>query len=391
MVPPRESVDRVLDAEKVTRKALVAGVGADPDVVRKVTEKLATALEVQGFLVAVLPEERLQHTAVLYLLAAGNAVAEPGEVTFGEAASYLRFISKIDFRATVYRPWSGLITADTLLHDGVPVLRTVPGSPAAQAGIEPGEVVTGAEGKPIKGTAALLALVEQKKPEGSLVDRRQGSLGLAGGGADPGPVAPGDTALRAHSPLQQGHDGPAPTDRRLPGDGAGGVRLAEPGALRHALPGLRDGPRTPHEGQGRAAAAAGHLAGDGPLLHGGGPRPPQLPPAGHRGIQGGRCLQGRDPLQQRRAFRGSPGHAAERPRPAHERRRPSSSGHGATVSRSSSRSGPTSSRSAATKPRTSASTSLWSRATTPASSGGTAATSCSISARRTAPASTGWR
>jgi tetratricopeptide (TPR) repeat protein len=177
VVPPRESVDRVLEAEKVTRKALVAGSGVDPDVVRKVTEKLAGALEVQGFLVAVLPEERLQHTAVLYLLAAGNAVAEPAEVTFGEAASYLRFISKVDYRATVYRPWSGLITADTLLHEGVPVLRTVAGSPAAQAGIQPGEVVTGAEGKPIKATAALLALVEQKKPKDRMSINVKGSSG----------------------------------------------------------------------------------------------------------------------------------------------------------------------------------------------------------------------
>ena len=178
IVPPRESVDRVLlDGEKVTRKALVAGSGVDPDVIRKVTEKLAVALDVQGFLVAVLPEAQLQHTAVLYLLAAGNAVAEPGEVNFGEAASYLRFVEKVDHQATVYRPWSGLITVDTLLHEGVPVLRTAPGSPAAQAGILAGEVVTGAEGKTIKATAALLALVEQKKPKDKLSVDVKGASG----------------------------------------------------------------------------------------------------------------------------------------------------------------------------------------------------------------------
>src|SRR6185503_16880491 len=77
----REMVDRILDADKVTRKSLVSG-GTDPDLVRKVTEKLAAALEVQGFLVAVLPEERLQRTAHLYLLAAGNATADRWEVAF---------------------------------------------------------------------------------------------------------------------------------------------------------------------------------------------------------------------------------------------------------------------------------------------------------------------
>src|SRR6185295_5544141 len=51
--------------QKVTRKSLLPGGGAEPDLVRKATEKLASALEVQGFLVALLPGEKLQRTAVL--------------------------------------------------------------------------------------------------------------------------------------------------------------------------------------------------------------------------------------------------------------------------------------------------------------------------------------
>src|SRR3989441_801890 len=119
---PKDVVERILDQEKVTRKGLVPGSGTDPDLIRKVTEKLATTLEVQGFLIAVLPEERLQHTAMLHLLAAANTMAEVGEVTFVEGASYARFIAKVDQRATSYRPWSGLITVDSLLVEGVPVL-----------------------------------------------------------------------------------------------------------------------------------------------------------------------------------------------------------------------------------------------------------------------------
>jgi hypothetical protein len=128
---PRETVDRILEAEHVSRSGLVPGPGSDPDVIRKVTGKLAETLEVQGVLIAVLPEERLQRTAVLHLLAAGNAVTEPFEVSFGESASYVRFLSKVDQRVSIYRPWSGLITVDTLLHEGVPVLRVVPNSPAS--------------------------------------------------------------------------------------------------------------------------------------------------------------------------------------------------------------------------------------------------------------------
>jgi len=161
---PKETVDRILEAEKLGRSQLVADSGVDPDLVRKITEKLATALEVQGFLVAVLPEEKLQRTANLHLLAAGNTRAEAWPVVFAEAASYGRFTAKVDQRATLYKSWSGLITVDTHLHEGVPVLRIVPGSPAAQAGIQVGEILYSADGRPIKQTADLLALVEQKRP-----------------------------------------------------------------------------------------------------------------------------------------------------------------------------------------------------------------------------------
>ena len=53
---------------------------------------------------------------------------------------------------------------DTLLHDGVPVLRVVPGSPAAAAGLQPGDVVLGADGQAVKRTADLIAGVAAKKP-----------------------------------------------------------------------------------------------------------------------------------------------------------------------------------------------------------------------------------
>jgi tetratricopeptide (TPR) repeat protein len=175
---PRETVDRVLEQEKVTRKSLVPGAGTDADLVRKITEKLAASLDVQGFLVAVLPEERLQRTANLNLLAAGNIVAEPWPVTFAEAASYGPFLARVDQNVTSYRPWSGLITVDTqLFSDGVPVLRVVPASPAAEAGIQAGELVSAADGKPVARTTDLLAVVAAKKPKEKLQLHLKGAGG----------------------------------------------------------------------------------------------------------------------------------------------------------------------------------------------------------------------
>jgi tetratricopeptide (TPR) repeat protein len=161
---PKETVDRILEGERLTRKSFLPASGTDPDLIRRATEKLAVALEVQGFLVAALPEEKLQRTAGLYLLAAGNTVSDRSDVSLGEQASFLRFLAAVDRKATLSRPWSGLITVDTLLHEGVPVLRVVPGSPASQAGVQPSEVLTAVDGKPVQRTADLLAVVDGKKP-----------------------------------------------------------------------------------------------------------------------------------------------------------------------------------------------------------------------------------
>lgn len=163
LIAPPETVDRAFELEKLTRRSLVLGSAADPDVVRRVTEKLAQALEVQGFLLAVLPEERLQRSAILFLEAAGNTQPDRWEVVFGEAASYARFISTVDQKAVEYKPWSGLITIDTQLQEGLPVLRVIPGSPASLAGLQPGEVLIGADGAPLKRTFDYLKAVEAKK------------------------------------------------------------------------------------------------------------------------------------------------------------------------------------------------------------------------------------
>lgn len=182
---PREAVDRILQQEKLTRRSLLPGA-TDPDLVRKVTERLAGALEAQGFLLAVLPEERLQRTARLFLLAAGNTTAERVDVlNFGEGAAYTGPLARLDAHFASERPWTGLVTVDTLLMEGLPVLRVVPGGPAAQAGLQPGDVVLGVDGQALKGTAELLVAVTAKKPGDQVTLQVRG----AAPGSSPRPVS----------------------------------------------------------------------------------------------------------------------------------------------------------------------------------------------------------
>ena len=59
-------------------------------------------------------------------------------------------------------PWSGLVTVDTLLHEGPVVLRVVPGSPADKAAFVKGHVVTAVGGRRITRTEELLAAITQE-------------------------------------------------------------------------------------------------------------------------------------------------------------------------------------------------------------------------------------
>lgn len=175
---PRDAVDKVLEAEKLTRRALAGPVGADPEVVARATEKLAATLEVQGFLIAVLPDDKLQRRAVLHLLAAGNATPDRWEVVWNEPTSYDKATAALDRTLALERPWIGLVTVDVDGLGGPVVLRTVPLSPAGQAAVKPGEVLVAVKGQPVARTADLLAAVASAKPGEPL------PLGLVGPGGE---------------------------------------------------------------------------------------------------------------------------------------------------------------------------------------------------------------
>jgi tetratricopeptide (TPR) repeat protein len=175
---PREATDRILGQEGATRSSLLPGPDRAADLVRRVSDRLASALEVQGFVLAVLPEEdRLQRTARLHVLANGSTTTESLDVVYNESASYLSALERLDRRFESQRTWSGLITVDTLSFDSPPVLRVVAGSPAAAAGVIPGERVLSVDGQPVKQTAELRAAVRAKKPGDRLSVRLQGPAG----------------------------------------------------------------------------------------------------------------------------------------------------------------------------------------------------------------------
>lgn len=156
----RATVDKALAAERMKLSGLLPPATPDPALVRRVFEKLALALQVQGFLVGRIPEEQITRSAALHVLAAGGVTPDSVSVVIEDDASFARFFEAFDRRASMFTPWSGLITVDTLLHQGPVVLRVVSGSPAEKAGFAPGHVITAAAGGAITRTDELLAAIK---------------------------------------------------------------------------------------------------------------------------------------------------------------------------------------------------------------------------------------
>ena len=152
-------VERTLAAERLKLVDLLPPGKPDPALVRRVFEKLAAALEVQGFLIGRIPEEQLSSSASLHVYAAGSVVPDSASVVIEDDSSYARFFAAFEKKAPLRAPWSGLVTVDTLLHEGPVVLRVVPGSPADKAAFAKGHVITAAGGKKITKTEELLSAI----------------------------------------------------------------------------------------------------------------------------------------------------------------------------------------------------------------------------------------
>ena len=150
-------VERTLSAERLNLADLLPPGKPDPALVRRVFERLAAALEVQGFLVGRIPEEQLSRSASLHVYAAGSVVPDSASVVIEDDSSYARFFAAFEKKVPLRAPWSGLVTVDTLLHEGPVVLRVVPGSPADKAAFVKGHVITAAGGRPVTRTEELLA------------------------------------------------------------------------------------------------------------------------------------------------------------------------------------------------------------------------------------------
>lgn len=118
------------------------------------------------FVFATLPESGRVDRFTLWVLASEPGPAAPwalvAEMGAGDALAPL--VEALGRPLPSGRAWLGATTIDTGLAEGARVLAVEPGSPAANGGLQPGDLLRSVDGNPIVRAAELLTLVAESAP-----------------------------------------------------------------------------------------------------------------------------------------------------------------------------------------------------------------------------------
>jgi tetratricopeptide (TPR) repeat protein len=138
------------------------------DRVQDLSEKLGKALEVEAFLIGYVPAQRLTKDVVFHLLAVGSTKPDLYSVNYLDRESVPAFIAELSAPTPLFGSWAGLTAIDTRLMDGPIVLRVEAEGPAAQAGIQVGDVIRSVGEQTITRSLDVLEAVRAAKPGSSL-------------------------------------------------------------------------------------------------------------------------------------------------------------------------------------------------------------------------------
>ena len=166
--PPAEALDAALKAEKLPADWLgydanrrPFGVSAEVTAAmrRDLSAKLAKTFDAQGIAAVTAPVATNRSRLVLTLLGAGIAEPDVIEVNLDQQDTVGAAVAQIDSSLSFLAPNVGLAAIDIVDSQG-PVLASVDANgPAAQAGLQIGDIVVSADGKPTADAAALNAAV----------------------------------------------------------------------------------------------------------------------------------------------------------------------------------------------------------------------------------------
>ena len=146
---------------------------ADPARVRDLSDKVGESLEVEALLVGYVPAQKLTKDVVFNLLAKGSTAPDTYALNYLDRAAMPAFVELLSGSTPIHGSWIGLQSVDTLLSGGPTVLKVGSNGPAAQAGVELGDMIVDVDGDPIEDTLTLLQKVAAKEQGDTLSIRLQ--------------------------------------------------------------------------------------------------------------------------------------------------------------------------------------------------------------------------
>ena len=111
------------------------------DRVQELAEKLGETLEVEAFLIGYVPAQRLTKDVVFHLLAVGSPEPDLYRLNYLDREALPAFMTELSTPTRLFGSWAGLTAIDTHLMEGPIVLKVEEQGPAAQAGIQVGDVI----------------------------------------------------------------------------------------------------------------------------------------------------------------------------------------------------------------------------------------------------------
>ncbi len=137
--------------------------------VRELSQKLGDVLNVEALLVSYIPRQRLIKDVDIYFLAVGSTSPDSYRINSLDPKAFEAFVRGLSFSAPLYGNWAGFVSVDTRTNPGPVVLLVEEDGPAALAGIELGDVIVSAGGKPSMGVLDLLKSIRLLTP-GSVLE-----------------------------------------------------------------------------------------------------------------------------------------------------------------------------------------------------------------------------
>ncbi|MGC4083190.1 MAG: PDZ domain-containing protein [Vicinamibacterales bacterium] len=155
---------------------------------RDLSARLAKAFDAQGIAAVTAPAATNRSRLVLTLLGAGIAEPDVIEVNLDQQDTIAAAVAQIDRARTFLAPNIGVNVVDVVDLAGPVVVSVDANGPAAQAGLQPGDLIVSADAKPVANAAALLAAVAGHTAGQSVsldVKDKAGAARKAGCGAVP--------------------------------------------------------------------------------------------------------------------------------------------------------------------------------------------------------------